>query len=201
MSRWGYTAYAGISLLIALLSWRMVMAPVEQVMPHMAHFVSEAPWRLWAHLLGAPLAMILAPVQVWSGLRMRWPALHRWTGRLYGLAVLIGGLAALFLAPASDASLFARLGFMTLAALWLGTTAIGITLAMRGDLVRHRWWMKRSLALTFAAVTLRLAMMPLIAAGWTVAETYDVTAWGSWVLNLAVLEWWQRRSVGVARLV
>ena len=66
---------------------------------------------------------------------------------------------------------------------------------MRGDLARHRWWMQRSLALTFSAITLRIIMAPLMASGWTVAETYDVTAWGAWVLNLIVLEWWQRRRV------
>ncbi len=74
---------------------------------------------------------------------------------------------------------------------------MGIVLAMRGDFERHRWWMQRSLALTFAAVLLRVMMAPLIASGWTVAETYDVTAWGSWLVTLAALEWWQRRRVKV----
>ncbi|MBC7478693.1 MAG: DUF2306 domain-containing protein [Pseudorhodobacter sp.] len=158
-------------------------------MQHMAHFAVQAPWRLWGHILGGPLALALAPLQIWTGFRARWPALHRWSGRVYGLAVLVAGLAALSLAPISDASLFARLGFFVLALLWLGTTGIGIWAALQGHHARHRWWMQRSLALTFAAVTLRVMMAPLMAAGWTVAHTYDVTAWGSWVLNLVVLEW------------
>ena len=31
-------------------------------------------------------------------------------------------------------------------------------------------------------------MAPLMVMGWTVAETYEVTAWGSWLLTLGVVE-------------
>ena len=144
--------------------------------------------------MASPVAPALAPLQMWTGLRARWPVLHRWSGRVYGLAVLVAGLAGLTLAPITEATLFAQAGFFVLALAWLGTTGIGIRAAMRGDYVRHRWWMQRSLALTFAAVTLRVIMAPLMAAGWTVSQTYDVTAWGSWLLNLAVLTWWQKQK-------
>lgn len=187
----GFIAFALGSLLVAVASLRILLAPFELVMPDMAHFVSEAPWRLWGHILGGPLALALAPLQLWSGLQMRRPALHRWSGRLYALAVLVAGLAGLTLAPTSDASNFARLGFIVLAMLWIGTTWGGIALAMRGQMARHRRWMQWSLALTFSAVTLRVIMAPLMATGWTVAETYDITAWGAWTLNLALLELWR----------
>ena len=194
MSRLGFSLFAVTSLLVALASLRVLVLPIDLVMQHMAHFVTEAPWRLWGHILGGPLALALAPLQMWTGFRMRWPVLHRWSGRVYGLAVLVAGLAGLTLAPISDASVFARMGFFVLALGWLGTTGVGVWAAMQGDYARHRWWMQRSLALTFAAVSLRVIMAPLMTAGWTVSQTYDVTAWGSWLLNLAVLEWWQRRG-------
>ena len=187
--------FAGASLIVALVSLRALVLPLSEVMPGMAHFATEAPWRLWGHILGGPLALALAPVQLSGKIRARWPALHRWSGRLYGLAVLVAGLAGITLAPTSEATWFARVGFMVLALAWISSTGIGISHAMRGDYARHRWWMQRSLALTFAAVTLRIMMAPLMASGWTVAETYNVTAWGAWLFNLAVLEWWQRRRV------
>lgn len=194
MSRLGFAGFAVGCLVVALVSLRVLVLPMGLVMVNMAHFITEAPWRLWGHILGGPLALALAPLQMWTGMRMRWPVLHRWSGRVYGLAVLVAGMAGLTLAPISDASLFARVGFMVLAVLWLGSTGLGISWAMRGDYALHRWWMQRSLALTFSAVTLRVIMAPLMASGWTVAQTYDVTAWGSWVLNLMVLEMWQRRG-------
>lgn len=188
MSRLGFALFAGTSVLVAMVSLRVLVLPMDLAMPNMAHFVTQAPWRLWGHILGGPLALALAPLQMWTGFRQRWPRLHRWSGRVYGLAVLVAGAAGLTLAPIADASVFARAGFFVLALLWLASTGIGIWAAMRGDYARHRWWMQRSLALTFAAVTLRVIMAPLLIAGWTVAQTYDVTAWGAWVLNLAVLE-------------
>lgn len=194
MSRSAYWTFAGLSVLIALMSMRALFAPLALVMPGMAHFVEEAPWRLWGHILGGPLALALAPVQLSARLRQRRPGLHRWAGRLYGAAVLVAGLAGMTLAPTSIGSDFARAGFMVLGAVWIGCTALGIGHAMRGDLARHRWWMQRSLALTFSAVTLRIIMAPLMASGWQASETYDITAWGSWLLNLAVLEIWQRGS-------
>ena len=48
--------------------------------------------------------------------------------------------------------------------------------------------MTRSVALTFAAVTLRLIMAPLTVLGWSVTETYQVTAWASWIISLAAAE-------------
>ena len=195
MPRPAYYVFAAFSLIIALVSLRALVLPLPLVMPGMAHFLTEAPLRMWAHILGGPMALALAPVQLSDRIRARWPSLHRWSGRLYGLAVLVAGLAGLTLAPASEATWFARSGFMVLALGWLGSTGIGIFYAMRGATAQHRWWMKRSIALTFAAVTLRIMMAPLMAVGWTVAETYNITAWGAWLFNLAVLEWWDRRRV------
>lgn len=195
MPRLGYWTLAVFSLLIALGSLRVFFLPFDEAMPNMGHFITEAPWRLWAHILAGPVALALAVVQLSSNIRARWPSVHRWSGRVYGVAVLAAGLAGLTLAPTSETSEFSRAGFMVLAALWIATTWIGIFHAMRGNYTHHRWWMERSLALTFAAVTLRIIMAPLLASGWTVGETYNVTAWGSWLLNLAVLEWWQRRQV------
>lgn len=191
--RWWPLAFTLSSALIALMSLRGLVAPLDLVMPNMAHFLTDAPWALWGHVLGGPLALALAPFQVSAGLRARRPGLHRWMGRTYGLAILVAALSALALVPTSIASPWARTGFVALALAWLGTTGWGIALAMRGDRSAHRRWMLRSIALTFAAVTLRLYMAPMMAAGWTVAQTYDVTAWACWVPNLIVLELWQAR--------
>lgn len=202
MARLGMGVFAGLSLLVALMSLRVLVLPMEQAMPHMMHFLVATPWGLWGHVVLAPLVLLLAPLQMWTGLRHRLPVLHRWSGRLYALAVLLAATAgfALALAAESRASGFARAGFMVLAGGWFAATAMGVLRALQGDLARHRWWMQRSLALTFSAVSLRLIMGPLVAGGWTVAETYDVTAWGSWMLNLTVLELWQRRRRRVSAL-
>lgn len=191
--RTGYWMFALLCGIIALISLRSLMAPVALVMPNMAHFLQDAPLALWGHVVGAPLVLALAPVQLSQRLRARWPRAHRISGRLYALGVLIAGLSALALVPTAEASLFAKAGFTALALVWIGFTFRGIWLARAGAYEAHRAWMLRSLALTFAAVTLRLIMAPLMASGWTVAQTYDVTAWGSWVPSLILVELYLRR--------
>ncbi|MCB1391383.1 MAG: DUF2306 domain-containing protein [Rhodobacteraceae bacterium] len=181
------------SVLVAVSSWRILVTPMAETMEVMLHYLPEARLAFVAHMVGGPLALLLAPFQLWQGLRRRRPALHRWTGRVYGVAILVGGMGSLALLPRFEGSAFAQAGFAVLAVLWVGVTALGIARARAGDLAAHRRWMLRSVALTFAAVTLRLIMVPLMAAGWSVTETYQVTAWGSWLLNLMVLELWQSR--------
>jgi uncharacterized membrane protein len=176
----------------ALTALRSLIAPLALVMPNMAQFLTDAPRAVWGHILFAPLASALAPFQMNAGLRARRPALHRWMGRLYTLSITVAALSALALVPTSVADSFARAGFVALALAWMGTTGRGIWLAMSGDLAAHRVWMQRSVALTFGAVTLRLIMAPLMAMGWSVAQTYDITAWGCWVPNLILLELWRR---------
>ena len=123
------------SLAVGLMSLRWLVLPMDLAMPNMAHFQTDAPLALIAHLTGGPLALLLAPFQLWSGLRARRPGVHRALGRIYGLAILIGALGSLALVPAFTGSSFAAAGFVALALLWLATTALGIR-AARADVCR-----------------------------------------------------------------
>ncbi|RZJ36326.1 MAG: DUF2306 domain-containing protein, partial [Brevundimonas sp.] len=63
-----------------------------------------------------------------------------------------------------------------------------------GDFARHRRWMIRSLALTFAAVTLRI-MIPLsMISGLDFAVAYPAIAFLCWIPNLLLVELWLRRG-------
>lgn len=196
--RWAFRAGA---VTVALISLRFLAAPLSAVMPHMAHYVQLVPLGLFGHLFGGPLALALAPLQLWERLRRRRPALHRATGYLYAGSVLVATLGSLALLPHFLGSTWALTGFAVLAILWIGFTTQGILRARARDFAGHRRWMVRSVALSFGAVTLRLIMGPLMARGWTVVETYQITAWGSWVINLAFAEWWLRRPATVAARV
>ena len=80
----------------------------------------------------------------------------------------------------------------------LGTTGWGITLAMRGVRVAHRRWMIRSIALTLAAVTLRIQIPVSMMLDIPFDTAYPVIAWLCWVPNLVVAEMivrWPRRPL------
>ena len=177
-----------LCLLVAVVSLRFLVAPLAVVMGHMVHYLPTAPVALYAHLIGAPLALALAPFQLWHGLRRKRPRLHRMLGYAYVSAVVLSGVGALAMLPQFQGTSFAAAGFAVLGVLWIGITLRGVVLARGGQMAAHRRMMLRSVALSFAAVTLRLIMAPLMADGWTGLETYQITAWGAWVPNLIAVE-------------
>ncbi|MCY1126130.1 DUF2306 domain-containing protein [Frigidibacter sp. RF13] len=195
--------YQALSLLLVLLTFRALLEPMALSMPDLAYYFPENAPSALSHLIFGPLALALAPLQTSAGLRRLWPRWHRRLGYLYALSVLVGGVASLVMLPWFRGSLWAAAGFALLALGWIGATARAIWLARRGDLAGHRCWMLRSAALTFSSVTLRLIMAPLMAAGWTSTETYDVTAWACWLVNLTLLELFvlRRRKVRAASAV
>lgn len=180
-------------LLIALASWRFLILGVEQSMSFVAYHALERPIEFYLHIGLAPVALALLPFQFWQGLRQRRPALHRWIGRAYGVAILLSGLGGLMMAIGTTSGPVAGLGFGVLALLWLGVTGWGIWLAIQGRIADHRRWMIRSGALTFAAVTLRL-YLPLLFATLGEEAGYTLVAWACWVPNVLVAEWFIRRK-------
>ena len=187
-----------LSLGVALVSWRFMVGGVEASMEFVAYHAQLRPIAFFAHVIFAPVALALVPFQLWQGLRNRRPIVHRVLGRLYGLAILISGASGLWLAATTMAGPVAAFGFGLLAVLWLGTTGWGISLAMRGDRVAHRRWMIRSIALTLAAVTLRIQIPMGMMLDIPFDSAYPAIAWLCWVPNLIVAEMivrWPRRPV------
>lgn len=146
-----------------------------------------------AHTTAGGVALLCAPWQVWAGLRRRRPRLHRWMGRVYVTACLIGGVAGLRIAFGTAYGPVAAAGFAALAVIWLTTTTMGFQAARAGEFDRHRAWMLRSIALTFAAVTLRLELAAAVMLRLDFDTAYQAIAWACWLPNLVVAEWWIRR--------
>ncbi|WP_071675562.1 DUF2306 domain-containing protein [Nioella nitratireducens] len=181
-----------LSIGVALVSWRFLPFGVEATMSFVAHHLDGRALALYTHIGLAPVALILMPLQFTARLRGHRPRLHRRMGRVYGLVILLAGVAGLSLAAGTTAGPVAGLGFAILALLWLGTTGRAVWLAMQRRIVAHRAWMIRSAALTFAAVTLRL-YLPFLEAGFGFDIGYVIVAWLCWVPNLLVAEWLIRR--------
>ena len=186
-----------LSAAVALFSYRYLLG-VGMLAPNVMANVFARPW-LSVHVAGAATALLIGAAQFVGPLRRRWPAAHRWTGRVYAVACLIGGLGGLMLAPGSTAGPVASWGFGLLALAWMATTAMGWRMALGRDLVAHRRWMIRSWALTLAAVTLRLQMVGVAFMPVDGVEAYRVIAWLCWVPNLIVAEAWLRRPAPAAR--
>lgn len=146
------------------------------------------------HAAAASTALILGVTQLSSVVRRRWPALHRASGLVYVSGCLVGGASALVLAAGLSTGPVAAAGFGTLGVLWLHATLQGLRTARARDFSRHRAWMIRSYALTFAAVTLRIHLPVSQIIGIDFVLAYQYIAWLCWVPNMVIAEVYLRRG-------
>jgi uncharacterized membrane protein len=167
----------------------------------------ERPASTIAHFLGGAVALVAGAFQLSAWFRGRYLNAHRWLGRLYVVAVIIGGIAGFFMALKAFGGLASNTGFGLLAVLWVSTTLNAYRLIRQGNVNEHRKWMIRSYALTLAAVTLRFYLPGSMIAGIPMTIAYPIIAWLCWVPNLLVAEWYirsasaERRTIAAATLV
>jgi len=188
ISRAGWVIMTVLAVFVAAYALMVLLLPAFGG-PLVAERRALVPIAVAAHLAGGLTALAIGPWQLNSRLRARAIRWHRWMGRGYVLAVLVGGLGALRLAPLSEAGLVTHVGFGLLAILWLTATAQAYFKIRGGDRVSHREWMIRSYSLTLAAVTLRVYLPLSQVAGIPFADAYQAIAWACWVPNLVVVEW------------
>src|SRR5262245_19471204 len=75
----------------------------------------ERPSFASAHFAGGAVALLAGATQFNARLRGRWLAVHRWLGRVYVVAIALGGAASLVLAFQSLGGATAHAGFGALA--------------------------------------------------------------------------------------
>jgi hypothetical protein len=110
-------------------------------------------------------------------------------GRTYlGVGVVVGGLSGLYMAVFAFGGVVAKLGFACLAVGWLYTGLRAYQAIRRGAVQEHCTWMVRNVALTLAAVTLRIYLPSSMIAAIPFEVAYPVIAWLCWVPNLVVAE-------------
>ena len=92
--------------------------------PFLADRIAAMPLAAYGHIAGGAVAMILGAFQVNAMIRQRSLTRHRWLGRIYVAAVLIGAPSGLVLATVSEGGMVTHVAFGLLAVLWFGTTAM-----------------------------------------------------------------------------
>ena len=150
---------------------------------------------LMMHIIPAMLAILIGPFQFLPGLRKgRLLKIHRWLGRVYLLSILFGGLGGLYMAQFAYGGMVSRLGFGTLAILWLYSGYRAYRHIRNKEIEQHREWMIRNYALTLAGLMLRVWVPLSIPTGIDFAMAYTFIGWLCWVPNLLVAEGIVRRT-------
>lgn len=155
-----------------------------------SHYVSIA-----VHAVPSSLALLIGPFQFVTWIRVRYPKVHRISGQIYMVSVVLGSIAALFAAAYSVSGFSVQVAFFILTAAWLYTLYQAYATIRRGEVQLHRVWMIRNYALTFAAVTLRIYLMTGLALrenyfpSLTFDDVYHASAWSSFLVNALVVEY------------
>jgi hypothetical protein len=191
----GWSVMLILAVFMFLLASRYLTLNPKVYFPEQrAVYLAQTPFLL-THIIGAMLATIIGPFQFIARMRTgRLLRFHRWLGRTYLLGVLSGGLGGLYMAQLAYGGLFTRLGFSVLGILWLFSGFMAYKHILNKDSEKHREWMKRNYALTFAAVMLRLWQLVFSATGVDFLVSYNTVAWLCWIPNLIIAEWMVRKS-------
>jgi hypothetical protein len=135
------------------------------------------------HMVASGLALILIPIAAFA---RRWRGVHRAAGRLAAGAIVIGGLTALPVALASEATAIARAGLFAQGAVWLALLAIAYVAIRHGEVVRHARFMLAMAAVASGAIWVRMVLAAAIALELPFDAAYAVAAWACWILPLAI---------------
>lgn len=162
---------------------------------------------LVVHVMLGSVAMVAAVMQIWPRLRMRRPALHRRSGRVYVAAAIPAAVCAMVIGAATPFGPLLAVSNVALAALWLWFTINGYLAARDRRFAEHRRHMLRSATLALSIITNRIwtpiifvTCHPLQDKLFDGNETHylwfaaGAGAWLGWTIPLGVVQWWLTRK-------
>jgi len=143
----------------------------------------------YVHILTTPLALVSGMLLQSEGLRRRFPARHRFLGRMQVVGILVLLVpSSLWMSAYANGGRVAGAGFAVLA-LATGFCAImGWRRAREREFKKHRYWMSRCFLMLCSAVVLRLISGAANVFGLESEWTYPITAWSAWILPLCAFE-------------
>lgn len=149
-------------------------------------------WPLIGHISGGLLALAIGPFQFSKAFRNKFMTTHRWLGRIYLTAILIGTISSTYLAwtSAYRVNFSWAFGLQCLAFAWIATASMAYVSVMRRRIQQHKEWMIRSYVVTFAFVTFRwLNELTIVKSLMPEFEERGPTViWFCWTIPLLITE-------------
>jgi hypothetical protein len=162
---------------------------------------------LGLHFLAGGVILILGCIQLLGSVRTRWPALHRWLGRIYVSAALLAGLGGLtfILALGTIGGLTMDIGFGLYGALMVLAAAQTYRYARARSFIFHRAWALRLFALAIGSWLYRMDYGFWLLLGGGRGHTHDfhgpfdhVMAFFFYLPNLLIVEAFIRAQTAVS---
>jgi hypothetical protein len=188
---------------IALVIFLALLAPIAVIAIISGIGLVPLPYELFAvlrrlpiifplHMISSAVALILIPI---AALLRRRRGAHRVVGRMAAIAVCLGGVAALPVALASEASWPARAGFFVQGLVWLALLVAAILAIRRGQRSVHGALMLAMTAVASGAMWLRVAVAAALALDLPFDTVYALAAWLCWMAPLAIVAAMLRKAV------
>lgn len=184
--------YASYLLLLLSLPYLAFKPGVEFLKTK--QFVYHLPWYRWSfytHVFSSIVLVLSGFVQFNRTWLKEYPKLHRITGIVYVIVVLLlSGPSGWIMSLYANGGIAAQTSFLTLSTLWWLSTLIAYITVRKHHYERHFRWMTRSYALTLSAVTLRFYayLFDLFGVNLDPITTYTILAYISWIPNLILAE-------------
>ena len=154
------------------------------------------------HIVPSLGLTLLVPVLLSQRIRSRWPAVHRWSGRLFlFLAVIVtlfGILIALIFPFAGSGE---ALVILLISTVFVFCLSYAYRKIRHGEVAAHRRWMIRALAAGFSAATMRVFFAIILATTDASAkEIFTFCLWSGFLLNMLLAEIWIILSYGKSNI-
>jgi len=140
----------------------------------------------YTHIFLGGLALLIGWTQFSSKLRNKNIAVHRMTGKVYVVSVLVSSIAGIYIGIFATGGLVPSMGFISLGVIWFYTTLMAYLYIRNKQILQHQKMMIYSYAACFAGVTLRIWLPILGIIFGDFITAYTIVAWLCWVPNLMV---------------
>lgn len=193
--------FAGIAAMIGYVLYHNERFLIQPDNPVWKHYATVG-WLLWPHGIAGACALFLAPFQFSERLRKKYTKLHRVSGRVYVVGVLVLAPLGLYIQYWEESLGLPRsftIAAAVDAALLYVTTGIAFMFAMKRKITQHRQWMTRSYAVALVFFEVRLIGG---VTGWeTNPQVIEVIIWTCLAASLLLADIandWQGLRVAVA---
>jgi uncharacterized membrane protein len=146
------------------------------------------------HSVTGLIFMVLGPIQFLPAVRNRWIRFHRWSGRIWMVAALVGVVTALIFVQRLPVfgDLSTNVAIVFAGSLFVIALVQGYRTIRRREIAKHREWMIRCFAIGLGISTFRvlipLLMLPPIEASFS--EAWETVAWLGFAINIVAAETW-----------
>ena len=151
------------------------------------------------HFAGGGILLLLGPLQLIEPLRRRWPAVHRWIGRLYALAAALAGIGGLafIVMKGTIGGMPMNIGFAGYGALVVLAAVQTYRYGRARDLETHRAWAIRLYALAIGSWLYRMDYGLWAIVGHLAGHTRTFSGWFDAVMAF----FFYIPNLGIAELV